>query len=613
MKFMIYGLVSLVLLGCASQPTPKDELFKNTKKLVVGGHKSLYENGAFHIPNTSISLIPAGPDAGEFAAELFGIRARQSLLESIKNAADSVQIVSIGTEKTYNLSEDIYSGGKQFADTVTQYSRPGGMLLMKRSVDHAQYITGQSWQAAKSSAKFLWNTGDDITDASLRSASMMSSNGLSASETLFDASITSGKHISSTMLNHSEDAFDYAGNEFIKGYAALPENLSKRGANMSPTPSWHRYASSAKKVNTWREQSSDSMAFFVKDASTNYFKNVGDSFSKSKDALTKTDDTGTLAVLKSLGWALHGLVWEGLLKPTAQITAGSIGYVAVNTVVYPVMLAGHSTLSLAEVAVKVTWNTGAMAYDFVAPTSKAALAGILGTVEATGGVIAGGAVMTAGTAASGATLITSQAAAATVASVGGITGQTVKYVGVPLAASGIAVGGGAVGVTVGVTEAAAGATTLVGGEAISLGSKATSTVVAGTTLVTGTVASGVGGAAYGVYELSKAVVVPTGYALSSGIVLSYGSISQLAAHSVLAVSDAAYLVLSMEGPIDAPKWVIYAVQDVFNMGDHLPGGTVLDLETMQTKGEVFKRLPVSDSEINAVIEHVPSDLKTINI
>jgi len=611
MKYIIYPLISLLLCACAAQPTPKEELFKNTKKLVVEGHKSLYENGAFHIPNTSISLIPAGPSATEFAAELVGIRARQSFLQSIKNAADSVQIISIGTKKTYGFSQDVFEGGQDFANTITQHSRPGGMLLMKRSVDDAKYISGKSWQAAKNSADFLWEAGDDITNASLSSARSFSSNGLSSSGKLLSASVDTGKNISNTMLGLSAKSFQYGGNEFIKGYAALPASASSRAANMSPTPSWHRYASSARKVNSWREESSDSMAFFVKDATENYFENIGNSFSNSKNALTKTQDTGSLALLKSLGWALHGLVWEGLVKPTAQITAGSIGYVAVNTVVYPVMLVGHGTVSLAEVAVKVTWNTGAMAYEFVAPTAKAALAGILGTVEATGGVIAGGAVMSAGAAASGATLITSQAAAATVATVGGITGQTVKYVGVPIAASGIAVGGTAVGVTVGASEAAVGATTLVGGEAISLGAQATTTAASGAALVTGTVASSVAGVGYGVYEISKAVIVPTGYTLGSGIVLSYGSISQLAAHSILAVSDAAYLVLSLEGPVDAPKWVIYSVQDVFAMGDSLPAGTVLDLENMQSQGEVFKRLPISQKEMDAVIEHVPADLKTV--
>lgn len=613
MKPFIYLVVTLLVCSCSTQSSQREPLFKNTKKLVVEGHKSLYENGAFHIPNTSISLIPAGPSAGEFAMELIGVRATQSFQQSIKNAGDSVQIISIGTKKTYDVSESIYEGGQNFADTITKYSRPGGMLLMKRSVDDAKYITGKSWEAAKDSADFLWQAGDDITDSSFASAGSISSGGISASEKLFNNSIDSGKNITNTMLNASGESFSKSGNAFIKGYTALPVKAYDRASNMSPTPSWHSYAASARSANSWRQESSDSMAFFVKDATSNYFENVGNSFTKSKEALAKTEDTGTLAILKSLGWALHGLVWEGLLKPTAQITAGSIGYVAVNTVVYPVMLVGHGTVSLAEVAVKVTWNTGAMAYDFVAPTAKAALAGILGTVEATGGVLAGGAVMTAGTVASGTTLVTTQAAAATVATVGGIAGQTVKYVGVPLAASGIAVGGSAIGVTVGAGEAAVGATTLVSGEVASLGTQITTTAASGATLATGTVASGVAGIGYGVYELSKAVIVPAGYTLGSGIVLSYSSISQLAAHSVLAVSDAAYLVLSLEGPVDAPRWVIYSVQDVFGMGDQLAAGTVLDLEAMQTEGEQFKRLPVSQAEMNAVIENVPNDLKVIDI
>lgn len=613
MKNLFHLLLALTLCACATQPSEREPLFKNTKKLVTQGHKSLYENGAFHIPNTSISLIPAGPSATEFALDLAGIRATQSFKQSLNNAADSVQIVSIGTRKTYEFSENIYDASQAFSDKVTEFSRPGGVLLMKRSVTDAKYISGVSWQAAKETGAFLWELGDDMTDRSFETAADISADGIDTSKQILNRSVAVGVNITDKMFDLSTHAFKTGKHAFIQGYAALPENVQTRAANMSPTPSWHSYADSAKSVNQWREDASDSMAFFVKDATDNYFQNIGHSFSKSKEALTQTDDTGTLAVLKSLGWALHGLVWEGILKPTAQITAGSIGYVAVNTVVYPVMLVGHGTVSLAEVAVKVTWNTGAMAYDFVAPTAKAAIAGILGTVEATGGVIAGGAVMTTGAAISGTTLVTTQATAATVATVGGLSGQTVKYVGVPLAASGVAVGGTAVGVAVGSGEAVLGASTLVGGEAVSLGAQATGTALSGVTLASGTVASGAAGIGYGMYQLTKAVVVPSGYVLGSGIVLSYSSISQLAAHSVLAVSDAAYLVLSLEGPVDAPKWVIYSVQDALGVGEELSAGTILDLEAMQTQGETFKRLPVSDDEMDAVIEHVPADLKTVTL
>ena len=120
----------------------------------------------------------------------------------------------------------------------------------------------------------------------------------------------------------------------------------------------------------------------------------------------------------------------------------------------------------------------------------------------------------------------------------------------------------------------------------------------------GTATSVAAGTTVGVYELSKAVVVPAGYELGGGIVLGYGTMSQLAAHSVLAVSDASYLVLSLEGP----RWVLYAVKGNLGEGEDLPPGTVLDLKAMQERGEAFEYLPVSDAEMQSVVNKMYDEL-----
>ena len=91
------------------------------------------------------------------------------------------------------------------------------------------------------------------------------------------------------------------------------------------------------------------------------------------------------------------------------------------------------------------------------------------------------------------------------------------------------------------------------------------------------------------------------------MVLGYGTISHLAAHSVLAVSDAAYLVLSLEGP----RWVIYAVQGNLGKGADLPPGAVLDLKKMQQAGEEIRYLPVSQEEMNAVVQGEVGDLPVL--
>jgi len=612
---IIFTALTLLLSACAT--TTKQDVtsdvtqdpLKNTKQLVVKGHKSLYENGAFHIPNTSMSLIPAGPSAWEFAKELGGVRAGQALSTSLKNARDSVTVVSVGTKKTYEFSEDIYDGGNEFASWVTDHSRPGSMLLMSRAYPDAKYIVGSSWQAAASLGQSMANSGDAMADGSIELAKDILSVGESGSVAVMSGAWQTGTGLLSSGLRSGGQTLEQGAGAFVSGYVALPATLSKRASNMNPTQSWQQYAKASQPVHEWRGETSDKMAFYVKDSTQNYFSNIGQSFSKGSEELADSNQTGSLAVLKYLGWALHGVFWEGMIKPTAKISAGSLGYVAVNTVVYPVMLLGQGSVSLAELAVKVTWNSGAMAYEVVAPTGKAALAGIFGTLQAGAGTLAGGAVITGGAAVSGVEYVGTRVAAATVATAGYTVGKGVKYIGVPLVSSGVVIGGTAVGVAVAGGEVVAGTAVAVGGEAVALGSRVAGVATSATTLTVGTSASVVAGVGLGVYELSKAVVVPVTFEVTSGVVLGYSSVSQLAAHSILAVSDVSYMVLSMEGP----NWVLYGVKGLLGNGEELVPGTVLDLEAMQQQGEEFKRLPVSAAEMDGVIEQMPQDLTPVAI
>src|SRR5512142_1594005 len=117
---LLTTLLASISAGCATTNVTDDPL-RNTKKLVREGHVSLYKNGAFRVPNTTISLIPPGPSALEFVQELSGMRARQSFETSLKNAADSVYIVSEGTKFTYNISKNISAGTNTSADAIRQF------------------------------------------------------------------------------------------------------------------------------------------------------------------------------------------------------------------------------------------------------------------------------------------------------------------------------------------------------------------------------------------------------------------------------------------------------------------------------------------------------------
>lgn len=601
-------LTMLALVTACASISPNDPL-RNTKHLVTEGHKSLYQNGAFQVPNTQLNLIPPGPNAWEFAKELSGLKARQSFLTSIKNAKDSVQVISIGSQKTYEFSKDIFSGGNRFAESIRQYSRPNSILLIKKSYPDAKHIIGTSWDSAKSLSHYLADAGDNIADNSIDNASELNQQGSNISRDLLQDSWNAGSKISKESLQQGGAVLANAGKDFIQGYVALPAALAKRGEAMNPKKTWTQFQETADEADQWRKESSDKFEYYITDTTSGYLANVANSFSNSKEALANTSETGSLALLKSLGWVLHGIFWEGSIKPISKISAGSLGYVAVNTMIYPVILAAQGTVALAEVAVKITWNTGGMVYEIVAPTGKAALAGVLGSLQVTGGQLVGGTLIAGGATAAGATYVGTKAAAATVATAGYTSGKAVKYIGVPLAASGVVIGGSAVGVTVAGAEVVTGTALLAGGEIASATSQVATTATSATTLAVGTTASTAAGLGLGIYELSKAVIVPTGYQLTSGVVLGYGSISQIAAHSVLAVADVSYMVLSLEGP----AWVLYGVQGKLGSGDELAPGTVLDLEEMQNQGEQFKRLPISAEEMNGIIEQLPNDLEADSI
>ena len=185
---------------------------------------------------------------------------------------------------------------------------------------------------------------------------------------------------------------------------------------------------------------------------------------------------------------------------------------------------------------------------------------------------------------------------------------TLEYIGVPLLSVGIPVGGAITGAAVGTAGIAAGTSYLMAGETSAVGSYLFGTTLSGVTTAVGVSASAMAGSGVALYEVAKSIAVPSSYTLGSGIVLTYGSLVHLASHTVLAASDVSYLVLSLEGP----RWVIYGVKGVLGKGDDLAGGTVLNLKEMQKDGEQFEYIPVSEQEMEKVIESVGTQEKELN-
>lgn len=605
-KIYWIALLSIVLSACTS--IPKDPL-QNTKKLVKEGHRDLYENGAFQVPSTTIKLIPPGPGTVELAGEFVGLRARQSFLLSLKNAQSAVYLIADGTKTTYSISKDTYDLGNELAQSITKLSRPTSKILVYRSTADAYGIAGASFDLSKKAKEGLISFSRDLENFAGEGFSRLNKETRESSSRINKDGASYAHQVGVEGLKRSSDRLRQGGQKFVTGYIELPDKWRSYPSAQS-NQHFSRMNDKISETNKWQTESSAKMANLVKDSGQSYFANIGESLHQAKQDLADDDSKygKSFAALKASRWVLQALFYDALLAPLSKAAYGSVGYIFVNGIAYPVMLAKDGGVAVTNSAVQYTWDGLQMAGDIVAPTLEAAFAGVISGADLIGtGLLATGSYV-GSKAAAAVVSVSGHSSAALVGGASYVASKGVYYIGVPLTTAGVVVGGSAVGAVYGASEAAIGSAVYVGGEVAQISSRAAGAGVAGGVLVVGAAASTAAGSGLAVFEVAKSVAVPTGFYVGSGIALGYTSSSQLAAQSLLAVSDAAYLVLSLEGP----KWVIYAVSGKTGDGGNINPGTVLNLNQMKKQGEEFYKVPATEEEVQKVIEALPKDLKNQN-
>lgn len=553
--------------------------------------------------------------------------------------------------RSWDTAAQVYRSGAGRA--IVRGSREGGDKIIEESAAAGDRIKAGTKGAGDRIIAGGRAAGDRIIAGGKESGDKIVRDGAATGDKIVSGSLDLAKDLSTSGIERSGRTFRDAGTSFVKGYAAVPGNIRKRAAATGTNLKLLSPIGIVSSEDEWRKEWSEKTLVLLSDTIGGYGQSATSSFRKVGEELGENYKTQgvSLSVLKSLRWVLQGILWDATIEPFAKATGAALGYLSVNLVAFPTVVVVREGIATTQLAVQVTVDTAKTGYDVVAPTAIAAVAGVLGVADLAvsqpaaaatavvgpvagyaekglsavagvtvmgGGYVAGqtfkGAGYAAGGAVKGGGYVAGEAAKGggfvageAVKGGGYIAGQTVQYIGVPLASAGITVGGGTIGTAIGVTGAVTGGTVVVSGKAGSAATNVFGNVIAGTTLAAGTAVSAGGGAAYGVYQLSKAVVVPAGYELGSGIVLSYETLAQISAHAILAVSDCAYLVLSLEGP----RWVLYAVKGNLGRGEDLPAGAVLDLKKMQEQGEEIVNLPVPDEEMKKVVESVYGSLPEV--
>ncbi|MEK6750109.1 MAG: hypothetical protein AABY83_13055 [Pseudomonadota bacterium] len=593
--------------GCTHAP-PQDPLH-NTKKLVTEGHASLYRNGAFQVPATTMYLIPPGPDALSLALELAGIRAAQSFQTSLQHARESVEFAKLGIDKSLTAAQQINTATEATAASAREFTLRGAQYAAQ-APNTTRSIVGASIEFATHVHDATKQAGGDLAEGALQSAQATRQTSQRFAAKTLQTGVADAATDARKGVTRAQQRAHFAAERFIKGYAAVPKKLAQRVDDVAASTSFAKFSRAMQRATQWRSETTTPLTDILVDTTAHYGDDVKSAFNNAHTGINEgAQDIGyTLAMLKSLRWVLQGILWEATIKPAGKLAAASLGYVAVNAVAFPALITINEGVAVANIAVEVSWNSAGAAYDIVAPSAVAALVGLYGAVE-----FAGSEALTTGKLALNSTLAagayTGGQGLGAATAVGGYTaGKTVQYIGAPLAALGVAGIGTTVGVIAGGAKVAEGGLAMTGGGIAEVGTQVAGKTAAATVAVGGSTLAVVAGGALGTYELSKAVVAPVGYELGGGLVLSYGTLAQLSAQSVLAVSDAAYVVLSLEGP----RWVLYAVKGNLDKGEQLPTGSMLDLKAMQNAGEEFYVVPASGEEMQRVVDSVYKQLPQID-
>lgn len=570
MKIIKFIFLSL-LLSCS---TAKKDPLEKSKSLIGNGHKSLYQNGAFEVPMINIKLIPPGPSISKGAKEILGMNVRESFLVYLNQAQKSLKVIYDGSKKTYSYSRKVDQQVENSLQLIGKMMSQQSVVVFDESKNGLEMLEGTLPFAGKVS----WAIDDAMSG--------LMQDFLDAGDRNDD---NFNKYLIELDKNQISIEMSDPLDKFISGYVSVPKKLKENVDEVSARLSLENFKKRNAAIYEFQKDVGASSASLITNSADNYFSNIKKSFSESADEITKDKEGfgSTLSSLRAFRWVLDGLLWQGVIKPVSKSTAGLLGYVAIKGVAYPVMLVSAGGMSFAEIAVEVVQETADSAYTIIAPSGELVLSAILN-----GGILSGQKIHKA------AAQSTKVATTALIKGSGILISETTRYVGIPFAAGSVVAGGSITGVAVSVGGTAAAGAMKASGEASKLSSKIIAPVVSSSVLVGGVTAYSLIGTTQVAYEVAKSAIVPPSMVLGHGLALSYGSLVHLASHAALAVSDCAYLVLSMEGP----NWVVYAVKGKLGDGSKISQKTVLNLEDMQNQGEEFYRVPVTPEEMQKMLD-----------
>ena len=586
-------LLLILLLSCGSS---KESELKNSKKLIIQGHKTLYNNGAFKLPHSSVKLIPAGPEVFNLSSQLVKGGAKDAFFLSLSKAKESYHIIKKGSLKSYQVSKKGAQAWANMTNQIKKNTRKNSVWLIKKSSATSLGIIKKGYAQSVKHTEKLIKAANEMPYKSFL-ASQKFAKHIEIKRREYELKMDNRlEKIDNT--RKSGTTFKKGKDDFVLGYIGLGRNIKGAYNKLGSQKTFEKFKSETTKASKVRSKWSNYSLGIIKNSILNYSKNVSTSFGKAVKELKQNDEYGvTFSLFKSLVWVLDASIWQAVLKPAGNIVAGSFGYIVTNGVVYPVMSIGAGTKATVNYIIEYTKFAGESTYHVFAPSFKLAIASILSSGQAVLEHSSYGASKVAKTVGSVGHKTTG-AIGKKIIQVSGYGGKVItKMAVVPITFFGSNIVHATSGVVLGSAGVGAGTVYAVKGEAVNLSSGIVQASVIATGTTVGTAASTVYGTGVMLYHGASSIIVPSTYTLSSGLVMTYGMLAQISSHTILMMGDVSYVVLSLEGP----KWVLYGIKGKVDKKDH-PSGTIIDLKKLQEQGEEIRKVPLSDEEVKKLFK-----------
>jgi hypothetical protein len=586
LKVLVTTLALGLLYTCASANVDQDDPLKNSKKLIKDGHKSLYFQGAVPLAGTSIKFIPP-MEEGEIY--IYGRRvgfAKEEFSKAFNKAKESVIVVKEGTKASWSVANDVSTTGNDAVNYLQENTTLPGIYIMYASNAKAYGLIGSSFAAGK-------KAHDQVVQ---NSEQLRKDWEAWADDNFKDPERKDNSPEFKTRMKSYNKTFKNSFDSFVLGYVDMDESLKSAWNESYTDMEGGSYNNSLSTVNGMRSAISDDIANMWKETIFNYGNDTKKELkSAGKDIEAIADGQGlSFSLLKAFAKTTKAIFYDSIISPIGKIGVLSVGYIGVNAIVYPAAVVTVGTTTGVYVLVETMTVTGKGVVYIIAPNVKLALGALLGSTE----IVLGESYESLKVGGKASSYVARKTSKYTTKGAAIITEKSGKYLLAPTSLIGVTASQSILGGGLAVTGTTAGGVIT----ATSAGVQTTTYVASKTAAIgvgtVGTVGSFGTGTTFGIYYLTKSVGIPTGVALGSGVVASYEVVSQLSAHSILAVADCSYLVLSLEGG----KWIVYGVKDVTNKASGLLSGAVVDLDQIRKEGGTVVRVPMEEGEADKILE-----------